>query len=77
MREVPVDADMRNTLSWLRAGHEDDELLASVLELKWRDLSAEVVLVTRDRNLQNKARFARVDYVDVEDIAAPRPSRPT
>ncbi len=75
LREVPVDANMSDTLSWLRPGHADDELLASVLELKWENLQATVVLVTRDRNLQNKARMARTSYVDVEDIAAPRPSR--
>jgi PIN domain-containing protein len=74
LREVAIDADMANTLSWLKAGHEDDELLASVLELKWRDLSADVVLITRDRNLQNKARVARVCYRDVEEIAEPRPT---
>lgn len=67
LREVAVDADMTATLSWLRAQHGDDELLASVLELRWTDMSSVVALATRDRNLQNKARLARVPYVDVED----------
>jgi hypothetical protein len=75
LREVAVDADMTNTLSWLRADHADDRLLASVLELKWRDLTADVVLVTRDRNLQNKVRLARVSFLDVEDLAEPRVTR--
>jgi hypothetical protein len=36
LREVAVDADMSDTLPWLRVGHADDELFASVLELRWR-----------------------------------------
>lgn len=67
LRELAVDADMARAPSWLQRGHADDELLASVLELQWDDLKARVVLATRDRNLQNKARFARVPYLDVED----------
>lgn len=63
-REVAIDPDMNNTLPWLRADHGDDRLLANVLELKWANLCARVVLVTGDRNLQNKARLARVHYVD-------------
>jgi hypothetical protein len=67
LREIPIDADMSKAPSWLRAGHGDDELLASLFELRWADLQASVVLATRDRNLQNKARFGWVSYLDVED----------
>jgi rRNA-processing protein FCF1 len=67
LREVAVDPDMADTLPWLRGGHADDELLASVLELRCQDLNAVVALATRDRNLQNKARFARCLHLDVED----------
>lgn len=67
LREVAVDPDMGDTLPWLRAGHGDDEMLASVLELRCRDLQAVVAVATRDRNMQNKARLARVPYLDVED----------
>lgn len=67
LREIAIDADMSDTLPWLRVGHGDDELLASVLELRCQDLNAVVALATRDRNLQNKARLARCAYLDVED----------
>lgn len=70
VREVPIEADMTATLPWLRGGHGDDELLASVLELKWLDLRADVLLVTGDRNLQNKARLARVRCLDVDELPA-------
>jgi hypothetical protein len=72
LRVTAIDPDMRETLEWLRAGHGDDELLASALELRWHDLNAAVVLVTRDVNLQNKARLARMPYIDVEEIAEQR-----
>jgi PIN domain len=74
-REVPIEADMRHAPPWLRAAHADDQLLASVLELRWEDLTASVVLVTRDRNLRNKARLARVASIAVEDVAPSRPRR--
>jgi hypothetical protein len=67
LREVAVDADMSAAPTWLRAGHGDDELLASILELQWADLQATVVLATRDRNMANKARMGRVQTLDVED----------
>jgi hypothetical protein len=73
VRELPIEADMARAPSWLQAGHADDQLLASTLELRWQELNARVVLVTRDRNLRNKARLARVSCVRVEDIAEPRP----
>lgn len=66
LREVAIDPDITDTLPWLRAGHGDDELLASVLELRCEDLNAVVALATRDRNLQNKARLGRCPYLDVE-----------
>jgi hypothetical protein len=58
---------------WLRERHADDELLASTLELRWHNLNAAVTLLTRDRNLQNRARQARVAYLDPEDVLPPRP----
>lgn len=69
VREVAVDADVSASLDWLRAEHADDQLLASVLQLKWVDLRSDVWLVTRDRNMQNKARFARTRCLDVEELA--------
>ncbi len=67
LQEVAIDPEMDKAPSWLRSEQPDDQLLASVLELAWADLQARVVLATRDRNLQNKARFARVSYLDVDD----------
>jgi predicted ribonuclease YlaK len=68
MREVAIDPVMSDTLPWLQAGHADDQLLASVLELRCEDLNAVVALATRDRNLQNKARLARCPYLDEDQL---------
>jgi len=54
MREVAVDPDMNDTLTWLQASHADDQLLASVLELRWEDLNAVVALATRDRTFRTR-----------------------
>ena len=62
--EVAIEPDMDWTLDSLRADSADDRLLASTIELMWRELASTVALVTGDRNLQNKARYARVTYLD-------------
>lgn len=67
-REVAIDADMAFAPSWLRAEHADDQFLAAALELKWTHLTSTVAVVTGDRNLQNKARFARASYIDLDEL---------
>lgn len=42
VREVAHDASVDESLAWLRASHADDQLLASVLALKWADLRCDV-----------------------------------
>lgn len=71
--EVALEPDMDRTLNWLRADSADDRLLASAIELMWRELASTVALVTGDRNLQNKARYARVIYLD-HDVLEDRAS---
>jgi hypothetical protein len=69
-RDVAVDADVRASLPWLRPDNPDDQILASVLELRWHNPNRPVTLVTEDRNLRNKARHARIPT-----DRAPKPSR--
>ncbi len=69
-REVAVDADVRESLSWLRPEHADDQLLASVLALRWSHPAASITLVTEDRGLRNKARQAAI----VTSTAPPPPA---
>lgn len=57
------------TLPWLDAMVPDDRFIASVIEVMRRHSRSAVVLVTRDINMQNKAAFARLPFL--EDIAFP------
>jgi hypothetical protein len=62
--EIALEPNMDEALPWLRADSPDDRLLSSVVEIMWRELASSVALITGDRNLQNKARYARVTYLD-------------
>jgi rRNA-processing protein FCF1 len=67
-RELPMTPDMTAMPPSLDPEHADDRILASALYLAARHLSSRVVLVTRDRNLQNKARLVGLPAVDVADL---------
>ena len=67
-REVAVDSAFDGAPSWLDKRNADDRILAGALELAQREISSRVVLVTRDRNMQNKARRLSLAYVDAEEL---------
>lgn len=58
------EPDMKNTLSWLDPGVQDDRIIASMITLQAEHPAARVVLVTGDINLQNKADAALVETLD-------------
>jgi PIN domain len=68
-RDVVVDPDMCTTVPWLRADNADDQILASVLELRWHHPHRSITLVTEDQLLRGKARRARI-----ATDRAPRPA---
>jgi hypothetical protein len=68
LRELPFSPDISQMPDQLDVDHADDRILATALHLSALHLSSRVVLVTRDRNLQNKARFWRLPAVDVADL---------
>jgi hypothetical protein len=49
---------------WLDLSNADDRFIASVVELMRSRPRSPVVAVTRDINLQNKAEFARVAFIE-------------
>lgn len=71
LREVAVDPDMRRAPNWLRSDSMDDRFIASALELAFSDLAAPILVVTRDRNLKNKARQARISCAEPADLGVP------
>lgn len=67
-REIPIKPDMALAPDWLDPGEADDRILAAALGIASKAPSCTVVLVTRDRGLQNKARSAGLPAVDVDDL---------
>jgi rRNA maturation endonuclease Nob1 len=67
-REVAHDPSFDGAPSWLSKANADDRILAGALELAARQLTSRVVLVTRDRNMQNKARRLGLPYLDAEKL---------
>jgi hypothetical protein len=68
LREIPVQAGNESAPNWLDVTHRDDRILVSALSLAAQHLTARLVVVTRDRNMQNKARMLQLPAVDVADL---------
>lgn len=64
IQTVATEPDMEKTLPWLDPHHNDDRFLASFVEVMRARPRSSVVLVTRDINLQNKAEFARLPFIE-------------
>ena len=58
------EPDMTNTLPWLDKNNRDDRLLAYLIEIMRHHVRSTVLLVTRDINLQNKAEFAQLLFLE-------------
>jgi rRNA-processing protein FCF1 len=67
-RELPLAPNMSLMPGGLDPAHADDCALAAAISLTATHLSSRIVLVTRDRNLRNKARRYAVPAVDVSRL---------
>jgi len=70
LRTVAKEPNMEKTLPWLDPVNADDRFLAAVLEVMRLHPRSAVQLVTRDINLQNKAEFAKVPFVEPPETTA-------
>jgi rRNA-processing protein FCF1 len=68
LRELALAPDMSLMPEGLDPTHSDDRILATCLWASAQHLTSRVVLVTRDRNLRNKARLYGMPAVDVADL---------
>jgi hypothetical protein len=59
------EPDMNNTLSWLTADVQDDRIIASILQLQAEQPSSQIILVTGDINLMNKADAALINTAEI------------
>lgn len=60
VRAIATEPRVRQSLSWLDEGCNDDRVIASVLELQAAEPQATIWLVTSDINLHNKCDLARI-----------------
>lgn len=64
LRSMAIEPDVSSSLPWLDVEHADDRFLASVVEVMRMNPRSAVVLVTHDINLQNKAEFAELPFME-------------
>lgn len=69
IKTIALEARVQETLPWLDASNDDDRILASFVEVMREHVRTPVVLVTRDINLQNKAEYAGLPFVEPPDPA--------
>jgi hypothetical protein len=59
------EPDMKNSLSWLDPSNNDDRIIASVLSIQVEFPAAQVILVSADINLLNKADVAMIETAEL------------
>lgn len=64
LRSTAVEPHVREALPWLDPTSNDDRMLASCIEAMRAHPRSVVALVTRDINLQNKAEFGGVPFLE-------------
>ncbi len=64
LRSMAIEPDVASSLPWLNVEHADDRFLASVVEVMRVNPRSAVILVTHDINLQNKAEFAELPFME-------------
>lgn len=69
IKTIAVEPTVEETLPWLDAANDDDRILASFVEVMRQHPRTPVILVTRDINLQNKAEYAGLPFVEPPDPA--------
>ena len=70
LRSVAVEPRVDDLLPWLDSSCADDRMLAGCVEAMRMHSRSVVALVTGDINLQNKAEFARVPFIEPPEVAS-------
>jgi len=64
LKSIAVEPNFNKTLSWLDPLNDDDRILASFIEVMKIYPNSPVIIVTNDINMQNKAEFAGIPFVE-------------
>lgn len=67
IRSAAIEPNFKNTFSWLDPENNDDRLIAAYFEVVRENPRSNVVLITSDINLQNKAFFAGAIFEETPD----------
>jgi hypothetical protein len=73
IKAFPVEPRLDESLPWLDPANRDDRFIATALEIVRQHPRSAVTIVTRDLNLQNKAEYARLPFI--EPPGEPQPPR--
>lgn len=66
IKAIANEPSFENLFFWLDKDNLDDRLIASVLEIIIANPNNNIILVTGDINLQNKAELAKINYAEIE-----------
>ena len=66
---IATEPSVETSLPWLDPENKDDRFLAAVIEVMRNRPRSPIVIVSRDINLQNKAEFARIPFVEPPEPA--------
>lgn len=64
LQAIAIEPNMEEALPWLDPSNADDRILAGVLEVAKMRPHSNVVLITADLNMQNKAELAELPYLE-------------
>ena len=68
VKMIATEPNFNKTLGWIDSKNNDDRIIANVLELQLNHPSDNVILVTSDINLQNKAQLANLTVFDTDEL---------
>lgn len=71
LQTIAIEPNMAKSLPWLKADNNDDAILASLIEIMREHPRCQVMLITRDINLQNKAEYAGLPFVEPPEPLVP------
>lgn len=71
---IALEPRIPNSLDWLDLNNNDDRFLASVIEIIRHNIRSFVTIVTSDINLQNKADYACIPYIEPPEPAKGKPN---
>jgi hypothetical protein len=74
LRSLATDPGMADTLTWLYADRKDARLIASFLEVMRQHPCCEVILVSSDASIRDKASFAALPVIAPPEVSGQRGS---